>query len=166
MGDIDELKSSGFDVAAIAGMSTREYYFYIHGLPIVNWLNQDIINQLFGVSKESILSGAVFRTGDFGLAEILYTSGFIWLIIFVIAVLSICIPVLKFYQSDDDPDGLLQTWSLFCATNALISVLFFASLIHYPQATTNPGALTLFSMHLAVTIYSRYRCSLYGCYKT
>ena len=166
MGNVDDLQYSGADIAVIASMSTREYYFYIHGLPILNWLNQGITNQLFGVTKESVLSGAVFRTGDFALAEILYTSGFRWFIIFVIAVLTLCLPVLKFYNVDDDPDGSLQSWSLFCATNALISVLFFASLIHYPQATANPGALTLFSLHLAVTIYSRYRGTIDGFFKT
>ena len=158
MGKIEDVEASGIDIKAISGMSTTEYYFYIHALPINNWLNLELINKLFGVSKESILSETVYRTGDFALAEILYTSGFIWLMVFLFAVFYTCLPALKFYKIACDTDEAMQQWPVLCASNALISVLFLVSLIHYSPATANEGALTLFSLHLAVTIYSRYRC--------
>ena len=157
MGSIDAVKASGLDIQAISGMSTRQYYFYIQALPIFNWLDQGLMNQLFGVSRELILGETIYRTGDFGLGEILFTSGFIWLIVFVIILFRICLPALKLYKVGDDVDNG-RLWPLFCANNALVSLLFLASLIHYPQATGNAGLLTLFSLHLALTIYSHSRC--------
>ncbi len=160
LGPLDELSESGVDMLALATMSARDYYFYVHALPINNWLNEEIIDKLFGVTRESILSLKIYRTGDFALAEILYTSGLVWFMVFIMFILYPCISTLKLFRISSGTDQDHRIWTIFGAVNALISFLFLASLIHYPQATSNPGVIPLFSIHIALVVYSKMRCSL------
>jgi hypothetical protein len=162
MGPLDELEDSGVDMLVLATMSTRDYYFYVHALPIYNWLNEGIVDELFGVTRASILSQQVYRTGDFALAEILYTSGLVWLTVFIIFVLYSCVSALQSFRISSGIDRDHRIWAIFSAVNALISFLFLASLIHYPQATSNPGVIPLFSIHIALMIYAKLRCEFFS----
>jgi hypothetical protein len=161
MASLSVLEESGYDIQAVKELSTLKYYIYITLLPTKLWLKESLSNKLFGISKELVLNNKDFVSGDFALGFILYKSGIMWVMVFLIAVIFICMPALKFYKIAGAPNETLQAWTVCCASNALISVLFLASLIHYDQATSNPGAFTLFSLHLGATIYSRYRCKGY-----
>lgn len=138
----------------VQGLTTIEYYFYQFYSPISHWLTEDWADKLIGVGAQFFLEGRYFVGSDFGFGISMLASGALWISIFSVAVLWICIPALRV---DANGPNDKQLWSILGASNALITLLWLASTVHYIPAFVNPGGVALFALHFSLTIYCRYR---------
>lgn len=142
----------------VQALTTKDYYIYQFSSPIRNWFAEGWVNKLFGVGAQYFLNDDNFIAGDFGFGVGMLSSGALWISIFSLAVIGSCLPALKGPKLGSN-EG--RSWSVLGAMNALITLLWLASTIHYNQAFANPGGMTLFALHFAATLYCRYRYSLY-----
>jgi hypothetical protein len=78
----------------------------------------------------------------------------------LIALCVSCIPALKKVEIGSKD---WQLWSMLGAINALITLLWLTSTIHYNQAFSNPGGMTIFALHFAATLYCRSQAKLSKC---
>lgn len=138
----------------IQGLTTIEYYFYQFYSPIAHLLAEDWANKLLGVGAQFFLEDQYFVGRDFGFGVSMLASGVLWISIFSVAVLWICIPVLRLAEAGQNDN---QLWSILGASNALITLLWLASTAHYMPALANPGGLALFALHFSLTVYCRSR---------
>jgi hypothetical protein len=141
----------------IKGLTTMGYYIHEFYSPVANWLAEDWVNKLLGVGAQYFLKNDHMTAGDFGLGIGMLSSGVLWIFIFTFTVFVSCIPALKKVEVGSN-EG--QLWSMLGAINALITLLWLASTIHYNQAFANPGGMTIFALHFAATLYCRNRVKL------
>lgn len=147
-GNLDELQN----------LTTMGYYVAQFASPVISWLAQDWVSKLLGVGAPFFLNDDNNIAGDFGFGIGMLSSGVLWVSVFLLAVFVSCIPALKEAEIGSNER---QLWSVFGAINALITLLWLASTIHYNQAFANPGGMTIFALHFAATVYCRYRYSFY-----
>jgi len=139
----------------LEGISTIDYYIFCFFNAVSLWLSAGWIDKLLGVGAPFFLTDQVYITGDFGFAtDVLLKSGLAWAATFLATVLVICSSALKLMATGSKE---LQLWAGLGATNALISILWLFSTIHYNQAMQNPGGNALFALHLALVLYCRRR---------
>lgn len=139
----------------LEGASVLDYYVFCFFNPVSLWLSVGWIDKLLGVGAPFFLSKQVYITGDFGFAtDVLLKSGLVWAIAFLVTVLVICFSALKLLATGPKE---LQLWAGLGATNALISLLWLFSTVHYNQAMQNPAGNALFALHLALVLYCRHR---------
>ncbi len=74
------------------------------------------------------------------------------------SLIGLCLPAVK--MRGETPER--KIWSGLAAANGLISLLWLASTLHYNQAFSNPGGVTLFALHVALTAYCRHRYCIAG----
>ena len=98
------------------------------------------------------LDGNEYVSGDFGFAtDVLLKTGLVWSVIFVVAVVLLCIPARRPHQRPTSE--LDDIWANLRAINAVIAIGMLLSTIHYNQALANPGGIPLFGLHLALAAY-------------
>ena len=133
-------------------MIAAQYYIAVFYLPIYYLFMLDLINLLIGIGGPTFLSEYSNVTGDFGFGtDVLLKSGLVWSIIFVLYLCFNCLPRIKPVARFDSR----KTLSVIGSTNALISLLWLVSTVHYNQALSNVGGIALFAMHLSVVFYCR-----------
>ena len=138
----------------VQDLTTFEYYIYEFYSPVKRWLVEDWVNELFGVGAQFFLDDLYYVAGDFGIGIGMLSAGALWIAMFSCAVIYSCISALTKVEAGSNER---QLWSKLGAINAMITLLWLASTVHYNQAFANPGGMTLFALHFAVTVYSRYR---------
>ena len=142
-------------VQELQGISVLGYYFFMFLNPIHIWLSVGWADKLLGVGAHFFLSDQVFISGDFGFAvDVLLKSGLVWAVTFLTIVLVICSSSLKLVTAGTKD---LQLWFGVGSVNALISLLWLFSTLHYGQALQNPGGIVLFALHLALVMYCHRR---------
>ncbi len=131
----------------LEGINKQDYYVFTFLNPVYIWNSLDWINKLIGVGAQLFLSDTIFVGGDFGFgSDVLLKSGLVWAVAFVATIFYICFPALKL-EAKDSYDR--QLWPRLASINALISLLWLFSTVHYPQALGNTGGIMLFGWHLA-----------------
>lgn len=132
-----------------------DYYVFSFLSPVYLWLSAGWIDKFLGVGASFFLNDQVYIGGDFGFAaDVLLKSGLVWAITFLTTILVICSSSLKLITTGTKD---LQSWSGLGSVNALISLLWLFSTVHYNQAMQNPGGVMLFAMHLALVMYCHRR---------
>lgn len=138
----------------LAGLpvSRRDMYIAVFTLPIYVLLTLDWMSMFLGVGGSGFLSNYSFITGDNGfVTDVVLKPGLIWAIAFVTYIFLACFPNLEIdVQSSNNRKNAL---SIIGSVNALISILWLCSTIHYNQALGSVGGIALFSLHLALVIY-------------
>jgi len=129
------------------------YYYECFISPIKYWFSLNLIDKLFGKGFPYFLSEQNLFTGECGTCVALIASGLIWWIIFFGSVLFACLPGLRIIKSYSKSFSWLEVRQL----NAVLTILWAGSTIHYTSAFTNSGAMAMFSMHMSLVIYSHYR---------
>lgn len=131
------------------------YYIFSFLSPVYLWLSAGWIDKLLGVGASFFLNDQVYIAGDFGFAaDVLLKSGLVWAVAFLVTVLAICSFSLKLAVTGSKE---LKLWSGLGSINALISLLWLFSTVHYNQAMQNPGGIMIFALHLAVVMYCHNR---------
>ncbi|MCU0641466.1 MAG: hypothetical protein MUC35_05200 [Candidatus Margulisbacteria bacterium] len=141
----------------LVGATRTELSLYIYFQPVLIWLSQDWLSKMIGVGAQYFRTTALDIPTDFGFfVDVVLKAGLIWAIIFVVTLLVICVPSLKLPKSGS---AAQQQWARLRSINALISLLWLFSTLHYNQAMQNPPAIMLFALHLALVLYCdrRYR---------
>jgi hypothetical protein len=138
----------------VEDMTTMQYYMHEFSSPLVRWLHQNWANELLGVGAQYFLEAREYVAGDFGFAIGVLSAGLLWGLIFVATLFGTCLPALR--QVARGPQER-RAWSMVASCNALISLLWLVSTLHYSQAFTNPGGMMFFALSFALTLYSRYR---------
>ncbi len=149
------------ELAALNGITKIEYYMYVMLLiPFSVFYSLDFLDLVFGVGGDGFLNRYSFFGSDFGFGtDVLLKSGFLWAIVLVSFICVVCFKNLK------PPPKILDStggWSFLASINALISLLWLFSTLHYDQAFGHSGVgNVLFGMHLALTLYCgrRYRAA-------
>ena len=136
----------------VTGLSFFDYYVFQFLTPVTFWQSLDWIRKLLGVGVEFFLDGNEYVSGDFGFAtDVLLKTGLVWAVIFVVAVVLLCIPARRAHQRPTSE--LDDIWANLRAINAVIAIGMLLSTIHYNQALANPGGIPLFGLHLALAAY-------------
>lgn len=139
-------------------ISVLDYYLFTFLRPVDLWSELNLINQIFGAGGPYFLDENIYISGDFGFgAEVLLKSGFAWCAIFSSFIIFSCINGMRVVKT---MDNAFSPWANLRMINSLCVLLWFASLIHYPPAIQNTGAIYLFAMQLALIFYSNQQMSL------
>jgi len=152
--DEAEIMSNYRILDEVSGLTQRGYYMYMFFRPVELWLSGNWVDKLIGVGAQYLIDDSVFVPGDFGFGITVFTSGFVWILLFVATVFRMCIPALRLAASGPNER---QVWSALGSINALIALLWLFSNVHYNQAVANPGGMMLFALHFALTTYCRKR---------
>ena len=133
-----------------------EHYITAFTDPIYVFMMQPLSVQLWGSGGVGSLKALNLKHADFGLGVVVLQAGIVitsialfWLLA-IIGRMFLCVYKRKF--SNDF--NLLWLW--LGTSNALISLGFLVSLIHY-TVVLQMGGRTLFALHIALTIFSFYQ---------
>lgn len=151
--DIELYENYGL-LGDVEGLTTMQYYLHEFSSPLMRWLHQDWADELLGVGAQYFLEAREYVSGDFGFAIGVLSAGMLWALVFVATLFGTCLPALR-----EIARGPLErrAWSMIASCNALISLLWLVSTLHYSQAFTNPGGMMFFALNFALALYCRYR---------
>ena len=149
-----------FKINLIDGHKHALGYIFAFTHPLQIFSSSSLHQKLFGYgSMERLVSIANLQSADFGLAVFLLQSG---VLITVLFSLFVFLPVLYLYNlvfitSRSRTSMLISNpWVWLGLVNSSISLMYFASLVHYTVAFQTGGA-HLFSYHLSIVLLSIYK---------
>lgn len=138
----------------VTQLNKLEFYIYNFIAPVKQWLLLGYTDKLIGVGGRLAIENRVFIGGDFGFAASSLASGLFFSIIFVLTIFSYC---LKSLVLSDNCNQEQSYWRILAVVNALVSILWLFSTIHYNQAFENPAGYVFFGLSLALSKYCRER---------
>jgi len=130
--------------------------YYITGMlyPVFVFLDMPIWDQIFGRMAHNV------GWAELGYFKLLISTGALWVFPMTIAIIII---ISSAFRSSKNINLIFKTnshnikqkrkWIWIAQVNALISLMFFLSLIHY-ITIFRLGAIQLFSLHIAITMFA------------
>jgi len=143
----------------IQGADTLDFYIFAFTLPFTIYNFIDWVDILLGIGAQVASTQFVFLGSDLGFfVDVVVKSGAVWAVLFVLAMLGICLPAL--HLPDRKAGEEVFRWRTLASINAFLCLLWLASTAHYNQALTNSGGVMVFALHLALVMYASRRAKL------